>query len=191
MHFDVNIRPAEIRASLHCLTEITGAAAWQKRENDFAHQVRDNPLMAEYLDSHFRIERSMFDVKRYKQNTGRIPNIINTPSANTATLYNFAAVVSRVFRQLPMCGQDALRQKLKGALDDEVGLSPLAFEMRTVAHFVASGFDVEFHDLGEGGGFDFLVSKAEIEIEVECKSVSGDVGTAFICVANASLAHIF
>jgi hypothetical protein len=52
---------------------------------------------------------------------------------------------------------------MKGALDDEVGLSPLAFEMRTVAHFVAAGFDVEFHDLCEGGGFDFLVRKAEIQ----------------------------
>jgi hypothetical protein len=48
--------------------------------------------------------------------------------------------------------------------------------MRTVAHFVASGFDVEFHDLCEGGGFDFLVRKAEIQMEVECKSASGDLG---------------
>lgn len=176
MRFDVNIQSAEIPANLHCLTEITGAAAWQKREKDFARQVHENPLIAEYLDSHFRIERSMFEVKRYKQNTGRIPDIINAPSASTATLYNFAAVVTRVFRQLSKCGQDALRKKLKGALDDEVGLSPLGFEMRTVAHFVASGFDVEFNDLCEGGGFDFLVRKAEIEIEVECKSVSGDVG---------------
>jgi hypothetical protein len=176
MHFDVNIRPAEIPANLRCLTEITGAAAWQKRENDFAHQVRDNPLIAEYLDSHFRIERSMFNVKRYKQNTGRIPNIIDAPSDNIAVLYNFASVVTHVFRHLPKNGQDALRQKMKGALDDEVGLSPLAFEMRTVAHFVASGFDVEFHDLCEGGGFDFLVRKAEIQMEVECKSASGDLG---------------
>jgi hypothetical protein len=111
MHFDVNIRPAEIPASLHGLTEITGAAAWQKRENDFARQVHENPLIAEYLDSHFRVERSMFGVKRYKQNTGRIPDIIKAPSASTATLYNFAAVLTRVFRQLPKSGQDALRKK--------------------------------------------------------------------------------
>jgi hypothetical protein len=65
---------------------------------------------------------------------------------------------------------------MKGALDDEVGLSPIVFEMRTVAHFMAAGFDVEFRDLCEGGGCDFLVRKAEVEIEVECKSVSGDLG---------------
>jgi hypothetical protein len=57
----------------------------------------------------------MFDVKRYKQNTGRIPNIINAPSSNIAILYNFASVVARVFRQLPKHGQDALRQEMKGA----------------------------------------------------------------------------
>jgi hypothetical protein len=176
MHFDVNVRPAENAAFLHCLTEITGAAAWRKREKDFAHQVHENPLIEGYLDSYFGIERSMFYVQRYRRNTGRIPDIMNTPSTNIAALYNFAAVLARFFRQLPKSGQDALRKKMTGALDDEVGLSPLAFEIRTVAHFMAAGFDVEFHDHCEGGGYDFLVRKAEIEMEVECKSVSGDVG---------------
>jgi len=63
-----------------------------------------------------------------------------------------------------------------GALKDNVGLSPLAFEMRTVAHLMASGFDVEFHDLCEGRGFDFLAKSGDITFEVECKSVSGDLG---------------
>ena len=48
--------------------------------------------------------------------------------------------------------------------------------MRTVAHLMARGFDVEFHDLCKGGGYDFLAKDGEIIIEVECKSVSGDLG---------------
>jgi hypothetical protein len=176
VYFDTNVRPAEIASFLHCLTEITGAEAWQKRAKDFAHQVHDNPLIEGYLDSYFGIERAMIYVRRYKKNTGRIPDIINTPTGNITALYTFAAAVARIFRKLPKSGQDALRKKMTGALDDEVGLSPLAFEMRTVVHFMAAGFDVEFHDLCEGGGYDFLVRKAGIEMEVECKSVSGDLG---------------
>ena len=65
---------------------------------------------------------------------------------------------------------------MSGALKDNVGLAPLAFEMRTVAHFMSKGFDVEFHDLCRNGGYDFLVTKSGIEMEVECKSVSGDLG---------------
>jgi hypothetical protein len=176
MYFDTNVRPAEIPAFLHSFTEITGLAAWQKREKDFAHQVHHNPLIEAYLDSYFGIERSMIYVRRYRKNTGRIPDVMNTPSTKLAALYTFAIGITRIFRQLPKSGQDALRKKITGALDDEVGLSPLAFEIRTVAHFMAAGFDVEFHDLCEGGGYDFLVRKADIEMEVECKSVSGDVG---------------
>jgi hypothetical protein len=41
---------------------------------------------------------------------------------------------------------------------------------------MAAGFDVEFNDLCNNGGFDFLVRKDNVEIEVECKSVSGDLG---------------
>jgi hypothetical protein len=97
MYFDVNVRPAEIPAFLHSFTEITGVAAWQKREKDFAHQVRDNPLIEGYLDSYFSIERSMIYVRRYSKNTGRIPDIVKTPSANIAALYTFAVGVARIF----------------------------------------------------------------------------------------------
>jgi hypothetical protein len=85
-------------------------------------------------------------------------------------------LTARVFPKLPAHGQNVLKGRIAGALKDKVGLSPLAFEMRTVAHLMARGFDVEFHDLCEGGGYDFLAKDGEIALEVECKSVSGDLG---------------
>jgi hypothetical protein len=170
MRFDVDARPAEIAALLRRLTEIPGAATWRKRETDFKRQVHDNPLIEGYLDSHFVIERAMIYVQHYKANTGgRIPEITSTSAVGLGALYSFAGLIVRVFPKLPARQQDVLRGRVVGALKDNVGLSPLAFEMRTVAHLMARGFDVEFHDLFEGGGYDFLAKNAEIECEVEYK----------------------
>lgn len=177
MNFDVNARPAEIPALLRRLTEIPGAAAWRKREIDFERQAHDNPLIERYLDSHYPIERAMIYVRHYKENTGgRTPEISSTSAVDLGALYSFAGLIARIFPKLPARGQDALRGRATGALKDNVGLSPLAFEMRTVAHLMARGFDVQFHDLCGGGGYDFLAKNGEIECEVECKSVSGDLG---------------
>jgi hypothetical protein len=177
MHFDVNAHPAEIPALLNRLIGITGAVAWQKREADFAHQIHDNPLIEGYLDSHFSIERAMIYVRHYRANTGgRVPEINATSHVDLGALYSFGALMARIFAKLPPRGQHVLRSRMIGAFKDNAGLSPLAFEMRTVAHLMARGFDVEFHDLCKGGGYDFLVKNSEIEFEVECKSVSGDLG---------------
>jgi hypothetical protein len=119
----------------------------------------------------------MIYVRNYNRNTGgRVPEINSTPAVDLGALYSFAALTARVFSRLPAHGQHVLKSRLAGALKDNVGLSPLGFEMRTVAHLMARGFDVEFHDLCEGGGYDFLAKDNEIEFEVECKSVSGDLG---------------
>src|SRR6516225_4255507 len=77
-------------------------------------------------------------------------------------LYSFVALTARVFPRLPEPAQNLLKSRISGALKDNVGLSPLAFEMRTVAHLMARGFDVEFHDLCEGGGYDFLAKARDI-----------------------------
>jgi len=177
MHFNVDARPAEIPTLLHRFTEITGAVAWQKRQTDFQRQIHDNPMIDRYLDSYFPLERAMIYVRQHNRNTGgRIPQINSTPLFDLGALYSFVALTARVFPRLPEPAQNLLKGRIVGALKDNVGLSPLAFEMRTVAHLMASGFDVEFHDLCEGGGYDFLAKDGNIAFEVECKSVSGDVG---------------
>jgi hypothetical protein len=105
-----------------------------------------------------------------------VPGITATSVVDLGALYSFAALTARVFAGLPEHGQKVLRRRFAGALKDNAGLSPLAFEMRTVAHLMARGFHVEFHDLCEGGGYDFFATDGEIAFEVECKSVSGDLG---------------
>jgi hypothetical protein len=108
--------------------------------------------------------------------TGRLPSMLDPSVPALGALYTFAAMITRVFNRLPPTAQDSLRRKLIGALKDNIGLAPIAFEMRTVTHFMAAGFDVEFNDICNRGGFDFLVHNKKSGIEIECKSVSGDLG---------------
>jgi hypothetical protein len=176
MQFSVGTQLAELPGLFSRFVAITGAGVWDRREKDFARQIKDNQLVERYLDIQFPIERTMIDARRYLKRTGRLPSMRNSPSPQLGMLYSFAGVTARVFNRLPQKAQNVLRRRMEGGLKDNIGLAPVAFEMRTAAHFLATGFDVEFSDLCSAGGFDFLVRKAKVEIEVECKSVSGDLG---------------
>jgi len=176
MHFSLTTREAEMPALFRRFISITGPQAWDQRERDFVRQIKDNPLIERYLDTQFPIERAMFRVRRHLSSTRRLPSLRHSLSPDLGMLYSFIGVGSRAFHYLPNSAQTALRNRFLGALKDNVGLAPLAFEMRTAAHFLAMNFDVEFADLRLGGGFDFLVTKPGIEMEVECKSVSADLG---------------
>ena len=65
---------------------------------------------------------------------------------------------------------------LVDGLQSDKGLLPLQHEMTTITHLLLNGFNVTCHDLENNGGFDFLASRDGVEVEVECKMVSGDIG---------------
>jgi hypothetical protein len=49
-------------------------------------------------------------------------------------------------------------------------------EISIASHFMSKGWDVEFVDYSGAARFDLLALRRMIEIEVECKSTSGDTG---------------
>src|SRR5262249_13251969 len=49
-------------------------------------------------------------------------------------------------------------------------------EIETIVHLLQMGFEVSLSDIEARGRFDFLISRDGIEMEVECKSVSNDLG---------------
>ena len=65
---------------------------------------------------------------------------------------------------------------IRDGLQAEYGLAPLEHEMGVAAHLMSVGFDVTFHDIEGGGGFDILAKRDGLELEVEDKTLSGDVG---------------
>ena len=65
---------------------------------------------------------------------------------------------------------------LRDATNRDHGLGPLAHEMFIATHLASRGYEVDFHDLEGGAGFDLLASKGGVSVQVECKHVSGDIG---------------
>jgi hypothetical protein len=56
------------------------------------------------------------------------------------------------------------------------GARPFAYEISIATHLMDKGWDVEFMDYSGAARFDLLARQGPVEIEVECKSTSGDTG---------------
>ena len=174
MHFVTDAVPREIQTHMIRLVSITGWKPWEKRVAWLREQVRVNPTMPYFVEERFGLELAFARVRQHYDKTGRYT--WPPKSAEQVRLYSFLAMIVRCHQRLRSEGKKRLSGMLVDALKGEYGLASLAFEMKVVAHLMARGFDVEFHDIEEGGGFDFLASNDDVEMEVECKFVSGDIG---------------
>jgi hypothetical protein len=120
-------------------------------------------------------ELAMGRVSAYKKSTGRLPKVMTADTA-MRRLFAFAAMLARVYERLPTHAQTALAGRVRGALKDDNGLASVAFELRVAANLMLHGVDIDWHDLDNNGGSDFLARHGNLEAEIECKTFSADVG---------------
>lgn len=172
MLFAPTLNAAEIPRLMKDIVKFAPYGLWKKRINWLECQIGQNPLLTDFFDREFLIERSYDVVHRYHQIRRQYPDISN----KNYELFSFLATASLVYERLTAKGQSRLRGMIRDGLRDRKGLSPLATELRTASQIMAQGFDVQFTDLEDIDRFDFLVSKGKIAIEIDCKAASGDVG---------------
>ncbi len=89
-------------------------------------------------------------------------------------LYGF--VVVRIYEQLSLTGQKRLRGMQRDGLQPHNNLLSLQHEILTAVHLMGRGYDVEMNDLENGSGVDFIASLRGLELEIECKMFTGDIG---------------
>jgi hypothetical protein len=77
---------------------------------------------------------------------------------------------------LPEEGRRAFEGKLQDFVAGTYGARPFAYEIGIATHLMQKGWDVEFADLCGSAQFDFLARRGDAELEVECKTSSGDAG---------------
>jgi hypothetical protein len=65
---------------------------------------------------------------------------------------------------------------LEIGLKNDDGLAPFAHELDVAVHLWTAGFDIEFTDAEGRAQFDMLARKDGLELEVDCKTASGDIG---------------
>jgi hypothetical protein len=172
MLFEPKLNATEIPRIMKAVARIAPFGYWKKRIAALEQETQQNPLLINYFDQEFRIERSYGAAHQYHRVTGRYPDI----SDDNYELFSFLAMLEQVHERLTEKGQSRLSGSIRDGLRDKKGLSPLATELRTASQLMAQGFDVQFTDLEDIARFDFLISKGEIAIEIDCKAVSGDIG---------------
>jgi hypothetical protein len=132
--------------------------------------------LKDYFDERYSIERSFARALEYRHQWGRFPPVRGTEAHRYFELYSFVHILSGIYDQLSPKGQSRVRGHLKDGLKSNAGLAPLAHELAVAVHLWTAGFDLEFMDTEGRARFDILARKGGLELEVDCKTASGDVG---------------
>ena len=145
--------------------------ALNKRLKGFEGEQRQNPLLGPYWRDNFPIEIELGNARLHFHNTSRYPQ-----GSRFDVAYGFAVGAMRIYQALPSVARERFLGRLKGAMKDQFGLRPIAYELRTAIHLMKRGYDVTFSDLIGAGRSDFIAAKDGEEIDVECKTTSVDTG---------------
>jgi hypothetical protein len=172
MLFDQKLDVNAVPALMNYIFRIAPHGLWAKRFSILHEQEKRNPLLSEYFDDEFALERGFEAVQRYHKATGRYPGIDEV----NYELFSFLALVKLVHERLSETGRSKLQSGIRDGLQDDKGLGPLATELRMSSQLMRRGFEVEFTDLEGRERYDLLASNGKLEIEIDCKAPSGDVG---------------
>lgn len=174
MRFPIEVNDTEVPQLIEKLIGITGVKPWQKRFEWLANEVNGNSHMEGWLRERCGLEWTLKEILADGDlQQGRR---FDLRTMERFELMAFMAGVTRVFEELSPVGQNRLRGVILDGLSTDKGLLSVQHEITTAVHLMSRGFDVEFHDLDCEGGVDFIARKDGIEIEVECKMFSADIG---------------
>lgn len=165
----------DLPAVLHRFVRIVGWNIWSKRLERLEKEMRTDSAMRHFWAERCALELAFASVWQRFRTMGRLPRIDSmTPDAQR--FLGFATGAVRCYDRLSQLGRKRLKGMLLDATKKDHGLAPLAHEMFIAAHLSGRGYDVKFHDLESGSGFDLMASKAGRKVQIECKHISGDIG---------------
>jgi len=170
MRISIDARERDFEPALNWIGSLVGAAL-DKRVASFEAQERKNPLLATHFRETFALEFALAKARKYRRNTGRLPK-----GDEYDLLYGFVIPAQRIHAALPPNVRMPFEGRLHDAVNGAYGTRPFAYEISIATHLMQKGWDVEFADYAGIGRFDFLARQGAVEIEIECKSTSGDTG---------------
>lgn len=143
----------------------------RERIAGYERHTKNDPMLAAHFRRTYPLEYAFVDALRYRRNTGRAPN-----GNGYDGLYGFAIPAMRIYGQLPENGRRPFEGKLQDFVAGTYGARPFAYEIGIATHLMQRGWDVNFADLCGSAQYDFLARRGDAELEVECKTSSGDTG---------------
>lgn len=174
MKFAIDVVDRDITELVTKFIAITGAEPWSKKFAVLRRQLRDNPFLRDWQAEHFGVELKLLQLIEEQERTGAFS--VHVEDQLHYKLYAFVAGVVRIHERLCLAGQRRLRGMLRDGLQPDNNLLSLQHEILTVVHLVGRGYDVVMNDLENGSGVDFIASLQGLELEIECKMFTGDIG---------------
>jgi len=118
-------------------------------------------------DANFALELDLLNLEIIRaQGSGKFTHLPKQCHAGVDFLIGLGQTISVLSENAKV----RLLGRLRKGLDE--GLWPLQHELRVAASLSNYGWDIRFHDLEEGEGYDFLASRDGKEFEVEAKAIS-------------------
>ena len=173
MRFSVDLETNDAPRLFDRFLQILGSEPWEKRYRILRDQLRTNPLLFDFVARRHGIELAIGRLLEIRSATSLRLDVY--APADYAAL-SFVAAVVLIYDGLTSTGNTRVAGLLRDGLNTDRGLRPFQSEIATATHLVNAGFDVTFRDLEGEPGFDFLAIRDGAELEVECKSVSSDLG---------------
>jgi hypothetical protein len=170
MRISTEALPKDIDSAINWIGGLIGAAV-DKRVTGFEQQERTNPLLASHFRNNFPLEFALAKARKYRKSTGRLPR-----GEEYDALYGFLIPTHRIHGALPPDVKMPFEGRLRDAVNGMNGARPFAYEISIATHLMQKGWDVEFIDYSGAARFDLLARQGAVEVEVECKTTSGDTG---------------
>jgi len=174
MRFEIDVNDYDVVSLLNRLIAITGRAPWGRKFAALQQQLNDNEFLRDYQIERHGIELKLRDLLAEQERTSVFP--LPVRDQLQYSLYAFSASVVRIYEKLSPAGKTRLRGMLMDGLKPDNNLLSLQHEITTAVHLVSLGFDIEFNDIENGSGVDFIGRRDGLELEVECKMFTGDLG---------------
>ena len=175
MHFVPEVYDRDFPQLAIDFIDLVGEQRLRRRFDWLHRELAANPFMDSWLRERCSLELTFDEILASDRISDSVPLRVHTQAEYE--LVAFLACVMKVYPRLSHTGKRRLQGRLIDGLQTDQGLLGIQHEVTTLAHLMSRGFDVECRDLEqEGGGFDFLARRGGIELEVECKMASGDIG---------------
>jgi hypothetical protein len=176
MRISIAVNEDELPERFRQVFKIVSEEAWRRRAADLSGRERQNPHLDDYFDERYPIERFLDRAMAHWSQRSRLPPVRGPDGGRYYQLYSFIHILSSVYPCLSPIGQLRVHGYLRHGLQSDVGLAAFAHELAVAVHLWSAGFDVEFTDIEERARFDILATKDGLHLEVDCKTVSADVG---------------
>lgn len=161
---------------LSCLADFVGPSDLNKRLQRVRKKLGSRSVTSGAALDRYAIPLGLVEMYGRKLSAPR--NISLTQQPHLYGAVSFAAGIVEFSRHMSPAARKILRGRTLAALDPANDARPLAHELRVAFSLAHQGWDIELTDFESNGRYDFTVRLADKEVEVECKSVTGDCGNA-------------